>query len=1464
MKSMIRALINLPTPLRAVFGVLLCTSVMGLIYIAFPSMMVLGIVLCGLISAVAVVMCYLWILRALRRRKAAPMAKEIVNNTASAPAEVSAATHRARLADLSDKFSEGITKIRAAGKNLYEMPWYLIVGEPGSGKTEAIRHSQIGFPRGFQDELQGAGGTLNMDWWFANDAVLLDTAGRLMFEDVKAGATSEWHAFLKLLRSYRRNCPINGMILTIPADSLIADNEDKLAEKSEKIAHQLNEIQRILGVRFPVFIMITKCDLINGFKEYFDSLKDRQHQMIGWSNPDPLDQTVVPDLVDQHFSGIRDRMRRWRHRLLLDPIHREDPAARRIDQVDALFEFPEALMRLSAPLKKYIEAVFVPGNWSPNPLFLRGIYLTSSMREGEALDAILAEALSVPTEALPDGRDWDRERAYFLKDMFLKKVFLECGLVTKAANTKQLLRRRSMILVAAGFLAVSILALFTWFGRTELRSSIGQHNRYWKLMADRFTGANPAQWSILGERDHRGSLLFYYRGNEELPGLHEPITLGRFPAASQQRAADEIQIPWIFRVATSLSDMKDDRAAALGQMYNAVVLWPLTDAARRTMRSDRHSTHWSPQATGALLYLVRVEAIAVSGSDRLKRDEEGALFNLLPVFQYVLSRESEDTARVSQDIPSLHKTLAWIDANRHNNRWPALSLEPLHDGSQAAIEIGTSKFLRYWADTAGTQGNRWTAVLSLSEGLSLFRDAERRILAVDDGLDTAVYPIIRTLDHPRLAQWQQAIKDIERAISLIDPALKRLEPDLESKTLQTIYAEAETEAIGYAEALFDELYTNMSLAASRGNEVYTSLSRQLDNQREKIKEQLSKRGELARAELPNLASGLLNHPTNQADRNYRLRYQMYRLTDDQLMTVSRGVDLLGLSQADHEVRDQVLQTTSMIDELSDRVPGDSIFIDAGRVCQFVLKQAAEIRTETLIRQAVAKTPDTDDQLIELARKHVGKESRISRPPLPMTLTETREGDYFADEYHPDLAVKLLDARSLIERFATHTSDEKQDDPVFSGQLRAASNVLSEYERSYWRYWTQTIRDRDTIPGREKDLKWPKFKAMLREIDVYYVNKHLIDLTEDIHQALHSINVSTSLSDQRDQLIEALEREIKLLHSGEFDRVCDETIGQWMTLNSDEVAARSRLMAMPASEFASLFLTPYTENEADGGIPYWNGMYLNALRSLANSAETEAAAALNELKKNYGKYPLVQPQDHQGVLTTEQILQAYLLTQKIQILTSSDGPTDPIRTIGQGGLTKYDKINVQLSRMTGSTVLEKENGLWFRQVAAILEALSPTVKPLRCEVRILGQQEQREMPSHPEWGRMAIPMLRFLRVESNGTKHPLKNADPNSKMLAAEFAVGLGDIALFFFEHSNGQPRGQLTFKGPWAPLRLINSKGAIYDRKTNHYLVPLLNVTGIDQDNDDGKKFYYWIEVSFSSPLPDNIDWPKRETWPIR
>jgi hypothetical protein len=116
------------------------------------------------------------------------------------------------------------------------------------------------------------------------------------------------------------------MLLVIPADTLITDTPDEIEKKAGKIAQQFDQIQRSLGVRFPVFVLITKADLINGFREFFDDITDPvlTAQMLGWSNPSDLDEPFKPER-SRSTSRPCAPPAAAPVRLLQDPVHTEDP-----------------------------------------------------------------------------------------------------------------------------------------------------------------------------------------------------------------------------------------------------------------------------------------------------------------------------------------------------------------------------------------------------------------------------------------------------------------------------------------------------------------------------------------------------------------------------------------------------------------------------------------------------------------------------------------------------------------------------------------------------------------------------------------------------------------------------------------------------------------------------------------------------------------------------------------------------------------------------------------------------------------------------------------------------------------------------------------------------------------------------------------------------------------------------------
>jgi len=809
---------SLPLPLKIATAAMSGGGLMGIIYLVAPRYMWLFFI--GLALAGLVVMAYLGFVKWNQKRRSAPLEQNILANSSSTPRGISEPASVAQLDGLRKRFEEGVEIFRSAGKNLYSLPWYLLVGEPGSGKTEAIRHCNVGFPPGLQDQLQGAGGTLNMNWWFTNHAVILDTAGRLMFEQVKPGTTNEWDEFLKLLRSSRPNCPVNGMLLVIPADSLIKDTADSLESKGGQIAKQFDHIQRVLGVRFPVFVVITKCDLINGFREFFDNLNDPQlqHQVLGWSNPAPLDETFNPADVEKHIEEVRGRLLRRRLGLLLDPVHTDDPSARRTDQVDALYSYPESLLKIMSRLRLYLEMIFVAGVWSAKPLFLRGIYFTSSMREGSVLDADLAEVLGVPVESLPDGRIWEKERAYFLRDLFLKKVFSESGLVTRASNTRQLQRRRKGAILGAVLGCVVVLVVLTFLGQKQLDQSVGRQESFWHGIQDKLVKGGKNDYKIVRKSSFGEGYQYYGDVDIKISATNISTSLGLFPIDARPWVKDQISVPWVFRPMVALTDDFDNkRREALAVLFESTFLLPTIQACAELMKEATVDT-WSSDATNALAQLIRFKAHTGGWPVQARGDEEDETrLSLDGLFRYLLLTSSAAEAGQKQyrtyevnDRNPLKRAMQWIYSDQGGQQaWPPKLLVGHIDLVSKAVDTGIKHFMEHSSGVSGGQGDLLTQLASLRDALESYQKAENDLR----GFIRSFYPKNKPGKYFQVKanELVRVHDDLARTKEQVDEARRLLGPKLLNESIDARCKRAYTQIFKGALPTYD-----MLLAATKG------------------------------------------------------------------------------------------------------------------------------------------------------------------------------------------------------------------------------------------------------------------------------------------------------------------------------------------------------------------------------------------------------------------------------------------------------------------------------------------------------------------------------------------------------------------------------------------------------------------------------------------------------------------------
>src|SRR5712675_3252159 len=189
---------------------------------------------------------------------------------------------------LKERMKDALTTLKAASGNksgyLYDLPWYVIIGPPGAGKTTALVNSGLKFPlsRGTAPAaVAGVGGTRYCDWWFTEEAVLIDTAGRYTTQDSDAKSDKQsWLSFLALLKKNRPRQPINGVIVAISLEDLMTLPPADIAAHANAIRARLLELHERLKVDFPVYALFTKGDLVAGFMEYFGYLGEQGRRQV--------------------------------------------------------------------------------------------------------------------------------------------------------------------------------------------------------------------------------------------------------------------------------------------------------------------------------------------------------------------------------------------------------------------------------------------------------------------------------------------------------------------------------------------------------------------------------------------------------------------------------------------------------------------------------------------------------------------------------------------------------------------------------------------------------------------------------------------------------------------------------------------------------------------------------------------------------------------------------------------------------------------------------------------------------------------------------------------------------------------------------------------------------------------------------------------------------------------------------
>ncbi len=338
-------------------------------------------------------------------------------------------------------------KANVPGKNYrYQIPWIMMLGEAGAGKTRSLE--QAGFKMPLGGPVGGRAGERDeCKWWFFEKGIVIDVSGDLVLqEDGFSSNEKLWRLFLRLLQKHRPERPIDGVVLTVSCADLIGKNSEELTDldeasrKADLLSKKLLDAQKVLGMRFPVYVLVTGCDRIEGFKSYCLNIPEKMaDNMFGWSSPHSIDTGYSSEWMQRAFNSINQDLFQTQFELFTEKSRLHDP--------DGLFLLPENLKKLASPLQIYLDRVFRQSVYHDSYMF-RGLYFCG--------DSGIDEIKNAP------------RTTYFLREFFNKKVFSEFRLARPLTRT---LISKNRAVIATQIIAL-ILALTCslglWFASKRL------------------------------------------------------------------------------------------------------------------------------------------------------------------------------------------------------------------------------------------------------------------------------------------------------------------------------------------------------------------------------------------------------------------------------------------------------------------------------------------------------------------------------------------------------------------------------------------------------------------------------------------------------------------------------------------------------------------------------------------------------------------------------------------------------------------------------------------------------------------------------------------------------------------------------------------------------------------------------------------------------------------------------------
>lgn len=544
---------------------------------------------------------------------------------------------------------------------LYRLPWYLVVGDEQSGKSSFIDRSNQRFTLTRIDQAQARGRqdealAYPLGWWVSDDAVIIDPPGVFISQKSPVGSVPNgpsesepsappctqarlWEHLLGWLLRNRSQRALNGVLLVIDLPALLHGQPEQRIALARGLRTRLYEVSSQLGSRLPLYVVLTKFDLLDGFEAFYSNLPVAKRESL-------LGFTFKLDAVDA-FDAWLDEYDAHYGRLLAtlneQPIDRLDMLLKSAP-CGRLFSLYAQLVGLRPILLAFLRETLASDRFT-TPHLVRGVYWSSVEQQGDMRNAFVREAAQPYKTKLPlrEGKAQGKALVYFIQQAFRRVIYLEAGLAGDNVRVARSKRQLLWVGSGVGILALSI-AVASWqryfdINGSKAASVLAKSQEYSRHEVD--LRVDPTGRNLLAPLDQiRGAVAVFGNYREAWPGIAD---FGLYQGRNIGPLVDEAYLSLLSRrflpaLASGVIDAMDAAPPGSEQQMAALRVYRMIE--------DRHSRRpdWVED------WMARYWQRAFPGQGQLQRD-------LMQHLKYALAYADTDLPQYRQRVSEVQQVL---------------------------------------------------------------------------------------------------------------------------------------------------------------------------------------------------------------------------------------------------------------------------------------------------------------------------------------------------------------------------------------------------------------------------------------------------------------------------------------------------------------------------------------------------------------------------------------------------------------------------------------------------------------------------------------------------------------------------------------------------------------------------------------------------------------------------------------